>query len=515
MAMTKLDTDKLFEEILRARTRVYHVGQRTPLQEIWPLEGENYRTFIKREDLGPINAYKWRGGYNAVYVHHQKTGCKTVVAASAGNHAQGVALAAKALGLKAKIFMPLSTPMMKQVSVQRHGGESTEIILTGDTYNEAGDAAKEYCKKKGYTYIHPFDDLYTVAGQATIADEIMLSEKGPFDIVFVQIGGGGMAAATACWLKKHNPDIKVIGVEGVDQACMKTSVKAGKPTTLNRVDTFCDGTAVTRPGDLTFKICKKYIDDYITVTNEEVSAAIQRMWDAKRVIPEPSGAMGLAGLTQYAAAHPKEVKNKKLLSILCGANMDFSKLGVISQRSAIGAHKRRYLRFHIEEKKGGLLSLLDNHFKEISVSEFLYGKIHETDAWNTMGIDATPEQFKSLEAGLKKAGIGYEDVTLDADIRYKVINYNPALFKNPLFMHIHFPERKGALRDFMRKVSKTANVCYFNYAYSGEAIGRALMGFEFETKADQKKLLSAIKDTPITCKPVEESVAQRILAGYK
>ena len=509
--MTKLNIDQLFEEILRARTRVYHVGQRTPLQEIYPQDGETYRTFIKREDLGPINAYKWRGAYNAVYVHHEKTGCKTVVAASAGNHAQGVALAATALGLKAKIFMPLSTPMMKQIAVQRHGGEAVDIILTGDTYNDAGDAAKVYCKTKKYTYIHPFDDIYTIAGQATIADEIMLSDKGPFDIVFVQIGGGGMAGAVACWLKKHNPKIKVIGVEGIDQASMAASIKAGKPVTLDKVDTFCDGTAVTRPGDLTFEICETYIDEYITVTNEEVSAAMQRMWNASRVIPEPSGAMGLAGLIQYARVNPKKVKDKKLLSILCGANMDFSKLGLIAQRSAVGADRRHYIRFHIGETRGGMLGLLDTYFKDISVSEFLYGKTDETKAYPIIGLEADSARMKQLEKDLRKAKIKFEDVTMDADVRYKIINYNPALFKNPLLMHVHFPERKGALREFMRKVSKISNVCYFTYAYSGEAIGRALMGFEFDTEKDQKKFLSEIKDTPVTCKPVEDSVAKRIL----
>jgi threonine dehydratase len=508
--MTTKLTDQLFEEILRARSRVYRVGKPTPLQDITP-PGSDYSIFIKREDLGPINAYKWRGAYNAVSVHHEQTGCKTVVAASAGNHAQGVALAAKALGIKAKIFMPLSAPMMKQDSVRRHGGDNVEIILHGDSYNEAADAAKTYVEKHNSTYIHPFDDIYTIAGQGSIADEIMLSEQGPFDIAFVQIGGGGMAAAVACWLKIHNPNIKIIGVEGVDQASMKASVEAGKPVTLKSVDTFCDGTAVARPGDLTFKICRDYIDDYITVTNEEVAAAIQQMWIAKRIIPEPSGAMGLAGLTQYALDNPKAVKGKKLLSIVCGANMDFGKLAMISQKSAIGAHRRRYIRFHIGENRGGMLDLLDKHFKDISVSEFQYGKIHETEAWPVIALEAAPERMEKLDGELKKAKVEFEDVTLDADVRFRIINYNPALFKNPLLLHVHFPERKGALRDFMRKASRTSNVCYFNYTYSGEAIGRALMGFEFATIADQKKFLNDIKDTPVTCRPVEDSTAQRIL----
>jgi threonine dehydratase len=510
--MSKNPSEQLFEEALRARTRVYQAGQPTPLQEIYN-NGQNYRVFVKREDLGPINAYKWRGAYNAVKVYHEKNGCRTVVAASAGNHAQGVALAARKLGIDAKIFMPLSTPMMKQVSVKRHGGDHVEIILHGDTYNESAEAAKIYVDKHGLTYIHPFDDIYTMAGQATIADEIMLSGDGPFDIAFVQIGGGGMAGAVAGWLKIHNPDIKIIGVEGIDQSCMKTSVEGGKPMTLDRVDTFCDGTAVTRPGELAFEICRKYIDAYITVTNEEVSAAIQKMWDAKRVIPEPSGAMGLAGLTQYAEAYPQDVQGKKLLCVLTGANMDFGKLSQIAQRSAIGSHRRRYLRFHIGEEKGGMLDLLNKHFKDINVSEFLYGKIHETDAWPIIGLESTPDIMEKLSFNLQQQGVWFEDVTLDPDIQYRIINYNPALFKNPVLMNIQFPERKGALREFMRTISGLANVCYFNYAYSGEMIGRAIMGFEFANEADREKFFQLIEDTTVvTCERIEESAASRILA---
>lgn len=504
-------TDQLFEEALRARTRVYQAGAPTPLQEILN-NGAPYRIFVKREDLGPINAYKWRGAYNAVKVHAEQTGCKTVVAASAGNHAQGVALAARKLGLTAKIFMPLSTPMMKQVSVRRHGGENVEIILHGDTYNESAEAAKDYVTKQGYTYIHPFDDLYTMAGQATIADEIMLSGEGPFDIAFVQIGGGGMAGAVASWLKIHNPSIKIIGVEGVDQASMKASIEAGKPVTLSSVDTFCDGTAVTRPGDLTFEVCRKYIDAYITVTNEEVAAAIQRMWDAARVIPEPSGAMGLAGLVQFANDYPTEVQGKKLLCILCGANMDFGKLSQIAQRSAIGSHRRRYVRFHIGEQKGGLLSLLDQYFSDINVSEFLYGKIHTSDAFPVIGLEADADRIAKMERELTKAGIAFEDVTMAADVRYRIINYNPTLFKDPVLMHIDFPERQGALRDLMRKISGIANVCYFNYANTGESIGRAIMGFEFDTPAQKTAFFGVIKDTIVSCKPVDEATAKRILS---
>ncbi|MEM6781323.1 MAG: pyridoxal-phosphate dependent enzyme [Pseudomonadota bacterium] len=503
--------DTLTQEILRARTRVYRIGDPTPLQRI-ELNGGDFEVYIKREDLSPINAYKWRGAYNAVSIYRKQTGCETVVAASAGNHAQGVALAANRLGIQAKIFMPLSTPMMKQKSVQRLGGENVEIILIGDDYNVASTTAKEYVEKhKDVQYVHPYDDIYTMAGQATIADEIMLSGKGPFDYAFVQIGGGGMAAAVSSWLKIHNPDLHVIGVEGENQASMKASIDAGKPLTLEHVDTFCDGTAVTKPGDLCFQVCQKYIDSYLTVTNAEVSSAIQKLWEAKRVIPEPSGAMGLAGLIKFAQDNPEAVKGKKCLAIVCGANMDFGKLSLIASQSAVGAHRRKYIRFHLNEKRGGLLNLLDNHFSGIGVSEFLYGKIDEKDAWPVIAIETAAGEMDDILARLSGAGLEFEDVTSDPDTRYRIINYNPSLFKEPILMHVHFPERKGALRDFLRAVSDVSNVCYFNYAYSGEAIGRALMGFEFENAENRQKFMDMVESSIVDCKTVDEEAAKRIL----
>ncbi len=509
--MTDNLLEKFYNEVPKAKQEVYAVGDITPLEQVQLSDADDFDLYIKREDLGPINAYKWRGGYNAVLNHHRNDDCETIVAASAGNHAQGVALAANKLGLQAKIFMPLAAPIMKQQAVLKHGGSSVELILEGDTYNDAGDAAKAYVSKTGYTYIHPFDDIYTMAGQATIADEIIEQSDTPFDYAFLQIGGGGMAGAVAAWLKKHWPAIKIIGVEGIEQDCMGASVKNKELTTLDSVDTFCDGTAVTRPGDLTFSICQQVIDDYVTVTNEEVSAQIKALWDAKRVVPEPSGAMGLAGLSKYNKEHKAELKNKKILTIICGANMDFNKLALISSKSVIGDDKRRYYRLELPEQEGSLLKVLETHFANSNVSEFMYGKIHEKHAWQTIAIDGQETDFKQLEESLKSANIEFSDITMDADIRYKIINYNPALFKDPLFLNVQFPERKGALRDFLRQISKSASICYFNYAYSGETIGRALMGFEFETPENQSRFLTDIKQSVVTCTEVDEKTTTRIL----
>lgn len=509
--MTTYSPTALHTEILRARTRVYRAGNPTPLQEII-LPDVNARVFVKREDLSPINAYKWRGAYNCTAQLVEGKGVKTVVAASAGNHAQGVALAARMLGIEAKIFMPVSTPLMKQKAVKLHGGDHVEIILTGDTFDQASDEAKKYVTENNLAYVHPFDDLYTIAGQATIADEIMLSGEAPFDLVFVQIGGGGMAAGVASWIKAHHPDTKVIGVEGVGQASMAASLMRGEPVTLHDIDTFCDGTAVKRPGDLTFEMCRKYLDGMITVTNEEVSAAIQQYWESKRVIPEPAGAMGLAGFTKFFRENAELVVGKKILVILCGANMDFSKLALISSQSAIGAQRRKYLRFHLNEKNGSLLGLLDGIFSDVNVTEFQYGKISETDGYPVIAFEAVPEKMDALYTELRKNNIAFEDVTDDPDVRYRVINYNPALFKHPVLLHIHFPERKGALRELMRKVSGFANLCYFNYAYTGENIGRALMGFELQSEADRARLDEAIEASPVEAKPVLTDAAKRILA---
>jgi threonine dehydratase len=502
----------LFSQILQARTRVYKVGTPTPLQKL-TVQDAKCDIFIKREDLSPIHAYKWRGAYNATSHYVEKTNTKLVVAASAGNHAQGVALAARLLGIQAKIFMPLATPMMKQKAVKHHGQDHVEILLVGDNYDQAFQASKDYCAEHQATYIHPFDDLYTIAGQATIADEIILSGHDPFDAIFVQIGGGGMAAGLSSWIKLHHPSTKIIGVEGSGQASMKASLDANRIVTLDSVDTFCDGTAVKTPGALTFEICQSCLDEIITVTNEEVCAAIQQCWDNVRAIPEPSGAMSLAGLIQYTKKQQQDSERpKRYLAILCGANMDFGKLALISSQSAIGSHRRCYLRLTLDETSGSLLHFLEDMLADVNVTEFQYGKINAQTGHPVLAFEASAERIQTLQQDIEAKGYRVEDITGQADCRYRIINYNPASFLNPLFYHVHFPERQGALREFMRQISDVANVCYFNYAYTGESIGRAIMGFEFQTLDQQRIFLNLLQNTHVTCRPLEGEAQNRILA---
>jgi threonine dehydratase len=316
---------QLRQETLFARQRVYRAGEPTPLEKLpldLPLD-----VFVKREDISPIKAYKWRGAFNRMALLTDEEKARPVVTASAGNHAQGVALAARILGVKARIYMPRTTPGVKQEAVKRHGGDAVEILLFGDGYDDAFSAAKEYSRENGAVYIHAYDDIHVMAGQATLADEIVMSGDGPFDIAYLQIGGGGMAAGVANWLKTFNPDIRIIGVEGERQASMKAALAAGEPVRLADLDIFCDGTAVRRAGELPFQVCRELLDDIVTVSNEDVSDAIRIFWERLRCLQEPSGAMGLAGLLKDAPTRG----GSRALVVGCGANLDFAMAkGVIS-----------------------------------------------------------------------------------------------------------------------------------------------------------------------------------------
>ncbi len=497
--------DQLFQEILLARQRVYAVGEPTPLEPLsLPVAAD---VFIKREDLSPINAYKWRGAYNRMAVLKPDERRRGVICASAGNHAQGVALAARRLGVDAKIFMPLSTPRMKQTAVRRHGGDRVEVILHGDTYSDAAVRAGEVARVENLVFVHPYDDLIVMGGQGTLADEIVMSGRGPFDVAYLQIGGGGMAAAVACWLKYYYPNIRIVGVEGVDQACMKAAIRAGKPVTLDYLDVFCDGTAVRKAGDLTYRLCAALLDDIITVTNDEVCAAIQLLWERNRSIPEPAGAMGLAGLMKQRDL----VKDKRVLTILCGANMDFGQLAWIARHAGIGARNRRYYRFEIGEHSGTMLELMETVLEGINIIEFQYGKISEDVAYPVIGFEASPPELELLQRRLRELAVPHWDVTSQEDVEFRMIHYEPDLFHLPYFLKLEFPERAGALHDFLASIRGIANMVYFNYASSGERVGRALMGFEFQNEDQRAKFVKVLNDDKRTYQELRAEVVERIL----
>lgn len=484
--MSAANLEELFNETLAARRRVYEAASATPLEKLEL--GTAEEVYVKREDTSPIHAYKWRGAYNRMKLLSSEELERGVVCASAGNHAQGVALAARKLGTTATVYMPCSTPLMKQEAVKSIGGDAVEVILEGDAYDDASAAAKAVSASTGQTFVHPYDDLAVIAGQGTLADEIVMAGVGAFDIVYLQIGGGGMAAGVACWLKRYYPEIEVIGVEGVDQASMAAAVKKGSPVTLDYLDVFCDGTAVKRAGDLTSQFCAKLIDRFVTVTNPEVCSAVQLLWERLRAIPEPAGAMGLAAWMKER----EYCRGKRVLTIMCGGNMDFGQLSWIVRHAGIGSAHRKYYRFEIEEQPGALLSLLERFPVGVSIVEFQHGAVKGRSAQPVIGIDAMPQELQLFENNLQTLGIRFEDATGQEDVEFRIIHYDASMLERPLFIRIEFPERAGALKEFLGNSCEDASIVYFNYNYTGERVGRALIGFDFSSDAARSAFCEAV-----------------------
>ncbi|MEO8617476.1 MAG: pyridoxal-phosphate dependent enzyme [Luteolibacter sp.] len=504
---------QLRQEILFARERVYRFSKPTPLERL-ELPGPGPEIWIKREDLSPIKAYKWRGACNRMAVLSPAEKKRGVVTASAGNHAQGVALAARSLGIKARIYMPRSTPKVKQSAVSHHGGEFVEIHLAGDSYDDAVSAARADEAASGAVYIHAYDDLKVMAGQGTLADEVVLSGHGPFDAAYLQIGGGGMAAGVSTWLKTYWPDIDCVGVEGVGQASMKAAFEAEKTVALEQVDLFCDGTAVRKAGDLPFEICKNTLSRIETVTNAEVSDAMRTLWEGLRCISEPSGAMGLAAVIK----NWENLIEKRVLVVLCGANIDFLQLGLIAQSLGDGAKTRRTLRVRIPERAGAMLELLDTCFEGVNITDFQYGKTDSQFAWPTFTVHAEDSiVLEALPEKLNAHNFAWEDLTGAVDVSFRAIPLRGDLLRNPAFLRLDFYERPGALHDFLdQRIRGNASLCYFNYRQSGERIGRALIGLDFPSSYERDALLMTIPshgDGYRLCEAVDEATRKR-LVGY-
>lgn len=482
----------LFREVMLARARVYRLTSATPTQEVRDPAGTSF--LLKREDLSPIHSYKWRGAFNKLSVLAERGETRQIVAASAGNHGQGVAIAASRLNLRATIFMPTSTPYLKVSEVQRFAGGCVKIIQSGDTFDEAAASAAEFVEQHDAVIIPPFDDLHVIAGQGTIGDEIVASPTRP-KVVYVQIGGGGLAAGVACVLKTFDPTIHVIGVEGDRQASMAAAVRAGYPVALDEIDRFCDGTAVRIAGKVTFPLCADLIDEFQTVTNDEVCAAMQFLWEAKRLVPEPSGAMGVAALLRDRAAGKYRADTP--LAILSGANMDFATLSRIPHHAGVGQMRRRYYEFEIAERNGSLVGLLERIGSNVNIIDFQYGKIDQHVALPVIGFEGTPEQFAAMELEFRRLPVPFQEASSRPATDFRVIALRMDLCAMPFFAVFDFPERAGALRDFMRTVSDVTNICYFNYETTGETEGHALMGFEFANEANRRQFLERLSESPV------------------
>jgi len=499
--MPPINEQSLLDRCAEAAETVYSIDQPTPVEELY-LPGNAGPITLKREDLSRVRSYKWRGAFNKMSRCVEAGDRGPFLATSAGNHAQGVAIAAAKLGVDATVFMPQSTPRLKQDAVIRHGAGQVQVHLEGDSFEQALDAANRFGAETNATVLPPFDDPDVIAGQSTVAREILDQVEG-VETVFVPIGGGGLASGVAFLLKHLAPDVRVIGVEVDGQDSMSRSIRASDLLSLPRVDRFCDGTAVATPGRITMELCSRYLSETITITNTQVCAAIQLLWEQKRLVPEPSGAIALAGLLLAMQDGSVDPVNEKCVCIVSGGNVDFLTLPLIVKGSQAAQPSRRYFRFHIDERNGSLIGLLDKFLDGINIVDFRYGKTGHEIASPVLGLQATSKRFEEFIAALESAGQQFEDVTEHQATMYRIIAFRPDLASHPYFLHIDFPDRPGALRDLMRKASPLTSICYFNFNDTGQAEGHALIGFEFTDPADRDGLHEILRGMRFAFKAVD------------
>ena len=481
------------KKILTAR--VYDVAQESALEVAKNLSRRLHNTvLLKREDQQPVFSFKLRGAYNKMAHLTPAQLKKGVICASAGNHAQGVALGASRLGAKAVIVMPVTTPALKIEAVKALGGE---VVLHGDSYSDAHQHALTLEKKNGMTFVHPFDDPEVIAGQGTIAMEMLRQHQGPLDAVFVAIGGGGLISGVANYIKAVRPEIKVIGVQMDDSSAMMQSVAKGKRVALTDVGLFSDGTAVKLVGEETFRISRQLVDDYITVDTDAVCAAIKDVFVDTRSIVEPAGALAVAAIKQYVAEH--KTKGETYAAILCGANMNFDRLRFVAERAEVGEEREALFAVTIPEQPGSLrrfceligqLPSFGGGKTPRNVTEFNYRLSDADKAHVFVGLTTGVKgESKKIATHFTKHGFEAIDLTHDElakeHIRHMVGGHS-ALAHEERLLRFEFPERPGALMKFLLAMRPGWNISLFHYRNQGADYGRILMGLQVpksETKA--------------------------------
>ena len=473
------DSARYLKEVLRAP--VYEAAEHTPLQPMPALSARLGCTVqVKREDLQAVHSFKIRGAYNAMRSLDEAARARGVITASAGNHAQGVARSASLLGVSATIVMPTVTPRIKVDAVRALGGE---VLLRGDNFDAAAREALRLAEAEGRTYVAPFDDPRVIAGQGTIGLEI-IQQDAQLDRIFVPVGGGGLVAGIAVLVKTLMPDIAVIGVEHEESACLSAALQAGEPVTLGHVGLFAEGVAVRRVGDETFRLCRALLDDVITVSSDEVSAAVRDLFEDLRAVPEPSGAVALAGLKKYVGAH--DLSGERLACVLSGANLNFHQLRYISERSEIGEQREAMLGVTIPERQGEFLrfaSVLGGR----AVTEFNYRVSASADPGQPARIfvgvrlSRGRQERRDIVADLEGTGYGVVDLTEDelakVHVRSMIGGRAPRGMVERLFS-FEFPESPGALVRFLEVLGTRWNVTLFHYRTDGADYGRILCGFE-------------------------------------
>ena len=463
-------------------SRVYDVAVETPL-ELAPLLSDRTgnRVYLKREDMQSVFSFKLRGAYNKMAQLTPAQLRRGVICASAGNHAQGVALSAKTLGCRAVIVMPTTTPALKIEAVRARGGE---VVLSGESYSDAYQHALHLEKKEKLTFVHPFDDPDVIAGQGTIAMEILRQHAGPIHAVFVAIGGGGLIGGIGAYIKAVRPDIKVIGVQTTDSDAMARSLKAGRRVVLSDVGLFSDGTAVKQVGEETFRLAKQVVDEVLLVDTDDVCAAIKDVFTDTRSILEPAGALAVAGAKAYLARAAKArqpLRDQALVAIACGANMNFDRLRFVAERAEVGEAHEAVFAVTIPEERGSF-----KRFCQLvgarAVTEFNYRISDEKEAHVFVGLQVAdrdePEKISKL---FKKQGFKTIDLTQDELAKLHIrhlVGGKSALAGDEILYRFEFPERPGALMRFLDSLAPNWNISLFHYRSQGGDVGRVLVGLQ-------------------------------------
>jgi threonine dehydratase len=472
-----MTTDNYIERILKAR--VYDVASETPLDPAPRLSQRlDNRVMLKREDLQPVFSFKLRGAYNKIAYLSESVARRGVVCASAGNHAQGVALAAQRRGIPAIVVMPLTTPSIKVNAVRNLGGE---VVLHGDDYDGAYEHAQTIVRERNLAFVHPFDDPDVIAGQGTIATEILRQSRGDLDAIFVPVGGGGLISGIALYAKYLNPKIRIIGVEPVDAAAMHDSLQAKKRVTLDRVGIFADGVAVRRVGEETFRLCREHVDEVVLVNTDEICAGIQDIFEDTRSIVEGAGALAVAGLKKYVALN--HWQGKRLVAGNSGANMNFDQLRYVAERSDVGQAREALLAVEIPEQPGSFLEFCEIlGSRQVTEFNYRFGARERAQIFVGFGLARGREERDEVIGSLRIAGYGVTDMTdnetAKLHVRYMVGGHVNGSVANERLYRFEFPERKGALLKFLQAIGTRWNITLFHYRNHGSDYGRVLAGID-------------------------------------
>ena len=469
-------SESLIERILKAR--VYDAAIETPLERARNLSTRLHNeVYLKREDLQPVFSFKLRGAFNRMFKLTAEERARGVVAASAGNHAQGVALSGSKLGIKTQIVMPKTTPEIKVKAVQAFGGQA---VLHGSNYDEAYTHARKLEQEQGLTFVHPFDDLDVIAGQGTVGMEILRQHPDTIDAVFLTVGGGGLIAGVGTYLKYLYPHIKIIGVEHEEAPTLYACLQAGERVQLPQVGTFADGAAVKLIGEQTFAIAKDIVDEVILVNTDETCAAIKDVFEDTRTLLEPAGALSIAGLKKYVAHY--QVQNQHLVAVASGANINFDRLRHVAERAEFGEGREMLLAVTIPERPGSFREFC-HAISNRPITEFNYRFADARDAQVFAGVKISggKSERANLLADLTKQGYSVTDLTdnevAKIHLRYMVGGHAQGA-KDEVLYRFMFPERPGALLHFLTSMSAGWNISLFHYRNHGSDFGRVLVGIQ-------------------------------------